>query len=259
MSWVLVLVTDRAYVDRYRYTLEAARGIGKWDRHIVCLAGPDIADDPGFMALNLKHGVEIKKFPEIDTTALMAKIGTPFAKGLGNEYRKRFQYHKFHLFDPWFQQWDYVFYLDCGLHIYGNLNRFTKFKYTPGLYYAHCDNYPRFKTCLRDQFEPREPYISRLEASINLDHQGFQTTVQIFHTDLLASDMDIKAELIGLMNKYPIALTNDQPITNILFNGIMNCWRWLPIWDSEGYLYDYFGRFEPAKNYVMTKDLAQNM
>ena len=256
-SWTLVFVTDRAYVDRYRYTLEAARGVGKWDRDIVCLAGPDIANDPDFVALNQRHGVEIKKFPEIDTTALMSKIGTPFTKGLGNEYRKRFQYHKFHVFDDWFRKWDYVFYLDCGLHIHGDLNRFTRFEYTPGYYYAHCDNYPRFKTCLRDQFEPREPYISELAAKINLDHYAFQTTVQIFHTQLLAGAA--KDRLIEIMEDYPIALTNDQPITNILFNSLWNCWRWLPIRDKEGCLYDYFPRFEDADKYVMVKDNSRNI
>ena len=94
-------------------------------------------------------------------------------------------------------------------------------------------------------------------ASIDLDHQAFQTTVQIFHTDLLENN--IKGHLIELMETYPIALTNDQPIANILFNGLLNCWRWLPIRDKEGCLYDYFPRFEDADKYVMVKDNSRNI
>jgi hypothetical protein len=32
-----------------------------------------------------------------------------------------FQYHKLHLFNTFFKQWDYIFYLDCGITIFSNI------------------------------------------------------------------------------------------------------------------------------------------
>lgn len=157
-------------------------------------------------------------------------------------------HQKYRLFDPYFKAWTHVFYIDVGMHIIGNLNRFKAWPYEIGKLYAHSDKYPKHVSATSSSRGSRI-FPNWLPPLIWRDH--FQTTCLIFETRLIQDDT--VQRLKDLMLEYPIAITNEQAIMNILFNGLEDRWARLPIRDDHGLLYDYFARWDPVDSYVMLK------
>ena len=58
---------------------------------------------------------------------------------------------KFYIMDVWFKQWDYVFYLDAGMHIFNPISRIQNVVISQKHVYAHSDSYPTFEWKLRVQ------------------------------------------------------------------------------------------------------------
>jgi lipopolysaccharide biosynthesis glycosyltransferase len=166
---------------------------------------------------------------------------------------KLIQYLKFHTFDPWFKQWDVVFYVDAGVEVYGDLNRMKAACDPSGVFYAHSNGYPEYSTfgTLRGQFEPilDSTVADVLENSYDLNKDSFQSTIMIFDTSLIKNST--LSSLYTLLDLYPIANRNDQGILNLYF---YNSWTQLPVRDEQGWLYDFLERDSYMKtDYLILK------
>jgi hypothetical protein len=231
MSWVLVLVCDENYFGKYQKTARQIREQGKWEDDIVCLPSTSLEENQDFKNLNLQLKIETKVWSLVPINE---------DKKLND---KLFQYHKFHVFQTYFKKWDYVFYIDVGMEIIGDLNRFKKLFYQKERIYAHSDSYPTYQWNLARQFS---------NMIDNGDCNYFQTTMFIFHTSLLENNT--VSDLVDLTNKLPLNIRNDQGVIAYYYCLEKPRWTQIQICDEKGFLYDYLPRpgFQ-AENYVMVK------
>ena len=153
---------------------------------------------------------------------------------------KLFQYHKFYLFTPFFKQWSYVFYIDCGAKIYDNIQPVLDCA-TPGTIVAHSDAYPTYQWKLKDQFLEGISEIIR-----NNDY--FQSTIMLYSTDII-DGTNTFSKLCELTALYPHCRTNDQGILNLAF---ANQWKQIPLVHEKKYIYDFYVRHDNMP-YIMTK------
>jgi lipopolysaccharide biosynthesis glycosyltransferase len=151
-----------------------------------------------------------------------------------------FQYHKFHLFTPFFKQWRYVFYIDCGAKIYNNIAPILQTA-TPDTLLAHSDAYPTYQWKLSCQF------LEKIDLDLDLDTDYFQSTIMLFDTNIIEDNTF--QQLYKLTEKYPVSTTNDQGILNLYFK---KKWKQIPIGDETTYYYDFNIR-NSDKPYIMTK------
>jgi len=257
--WVLVFVCNAKYMTRCVHTIESCRSVGDWTDDIVVLVDStvDITDPMvkgRFEALECQIRCVENKAP-LETIRSMWK---PY-KGHFNRdpvCKKLVQYIKFHIFDEWFKQWDTVFYIDSGAHIYGDLNRMKRACEPKGVLYAHSNGYPSYLTnaYVRGQFDMflDEMIAKELDAEFPLDIDSFQSTVMIFDTSLITPSM--VDELFELTHRFPLANRNDQGILNLYFHCARSLWKQIPLQDEEGLLYDFHQRDGRAKvEYLMLK------
>lgn len=246
-KFCVAFVCNFRYLNKFYDTCNALINVGEYTGPIVLLVGSDI----NVKELRKQHF--FSKYPQIlihqepDLTfsnATIDLINTANAKCDKFGY-KLFQYHKFYLFTPFFKQWSYVFYIDCGAKIYDNIAPILA-QATPNTLVAHSDAYPTYKWKLKDQFIGSIP-----EALQNLDY--FQSTIMLYSTNLIDGDNTLHS-LCNLVEKYPHSKTNDQGIINLQF---IHVWKQIDICDNKKYLYDFNVR-HTDKPYIMTKYFVFN-
>jgi hypothetical protein len=232
MSWVLVLVCDENYFGKYVRTASQVRIQGKWVDDIICLPSFGLAEHQGFKNLNSQLKITCEVLPLVAIDEDKKKNG------------KLFQFHKYHVFSSLFKKWDYLFYLDVGMEIIGDLNRFKKLAYEKDKIYAHSDSYPTYRTKLPGQFTKPIPDCPQCDY--------FQTTMFIYHTSL--TEDNTVTDLVELTNKLPLSGTNDQGVIAYYYCVQKPKWTQIPINDDQGFLYDYMPRMgRIMRQYLMLK------
>jgi hypothetical protein len=248
----VVLMTDKNYINKCIKTISDIQGVGNYKGTIILLSSPDI---PDYVFDGLQN-VLIKRFDLIDIEYLLSKIKErPYIKpNDGRHFTKTFQWHKIHLFDEYFKQWKYVFYIDAGVTIFKDINVFFELAKENTLL-AHSDNYPTYEWDLSHQFDTN--YLEKYEElhnRINLHRDSFQTSIMLYDTTVIKKDT--KQELIKLMNEYPICRNNEQSLFNIYFNGIYHIWRPINTAYKGKLLYDYIKRYNHTiYDYTMLKSI----
>ena len=233
----VAFVCNFRYLDKFFETCNALIYVGEYSGPIVLLVGDDI-NVRALKALPFfaKHPqILIHHEPDIALNAINT-INATNAKCDKFGY-KLFQYHKFYLFTPFFKQWDYVFYIDCGAKIYDCIAPILACA-KPGVLVAHSDAYPTYNWKLKDQF------LSSI--SYNIDY--FQTTIMLYSTEIIDGYATFK-NLCSLTEKHPDCRTNDQGIINLAFIGK---WSQIPFGNERKYYYDFCVRHND-KPYIMTK------
>lgn len=258
-KWTLVLLCDNFYLTRCLDTISSCRQIGSWEDDIVMLVDPTVnLEDPFLKSQAKLLQIQIRQLPPLDTSISEVIHSAWSSKKSQPHYHevtsKLVQYLKFYLFDPWFKQWDAVFYIDAGMRIYGDLNRMKAACIPePGFLYVHSNGYPNYDTpgTLRRQFDMSldESITEQLESHYDLNLDSFQSTTIIFNTASI-EDSTI-SDLFALTRAFPVANRNDQGILNLYFYGR---WKQLPLRDAEGWLYDFLERNGHQKvEYLMLK------
>jgi hypothetical protein len=246
----IVLMTDKNYIHKCIKTIYDIKSIGGYKGTIIILPSPDVPDS----AFDGIPNILIKRFDLIDIEYLLSKLKEkPFVKpNDGRHLNKTFQWHKIHLFDEYFNQWKYVFYIDAGMTIFKDINIFFELAKENTLL-AHSDNYPTYEWDLSSQFDTNYPdKYQELHKRINLHRDGFQTTIMLYDTNII--EKTTKQELIKIMNEYPICRTNEQALFNIYFNGIYHLWRPINTSYKGKLLYDYIKRWNyMIYDYTMLK------
>jgi len=248
-SFCVAFVCNFRYLDKFFDTCKSLIDVGEYDGPIVLIVGNDINVD----ALN-KHPfikthnrILVKYFPDVvfckEVSAKIDKTNTQ----CGKFGYKLFQYHKYHLFTPFFKQWRYVFYIDCGAKIYNNIAPILQTA-TPDTLLAHSDAYPTYQWKLSCQFLD-------LNSDFDLTTDYFQSTIMLFDTSIIEDDTF--QQLYELTEKYPVSTTNDQGILNLYFNCIKKKWKQIPMENNSTYFYDFNVR-NADKPYIMTKYFVFN-
>ena len=118
MSCAVVFVCNFRYLDKFVSTCSNLIEIGDYRGPIVLVVGDDLptVDSHPFILEHARQ-IQVRHCPDItfsqDAYAEIQKTNI----ACGKSGFKLFQYHKFHIFTPFFKQWE-RFYVDCGAKVY---------------------------------------------------------------------------------------------------------------------------------------------
>lgn len=167
MSTVFVTLCDSGYFYRARQTIKDLRTRGAWLGDIVLIT-VDFTPDADFLASN---NVRAVSFPRFDMTAYVEKIrATPFTRPTddGRELKKVVQWEKLHTFEPYFNKWERVIWLDAGLRILDNVKYILEVDWR-GKFVCHDDTHERshrFSAAL--QIEKHPTVLAELQTNYNV-------------------------------------------------------------------------------------------
>ena len=246
MNICVVFVCNKNYLQKFSNTLHLLRINGQYNGEVVLIIGDDLKEQE--TELKNKYNIKVKYFPDII-------FDKEFINNFNSLNRsahwkiKKFQYHKFYLFDVYFKQWDFIFYLDCGINIFRPIQPILDSKKKNKLL-AHNDAYPTYIWKLSNQFDNNHHLFKKLEKEYNLNINYFQTTIMLYDTKII--NENTYYDLFKLANKYPISRTNDQGIIALFYTTINKKWEQIKMQDDTQYYYDYMKR-NNNKPYIMHK------
>jgi len=250
MDFCVVFLCNKAYFNKFIYTCEQLITTGKYSGNICLVVGDDLHGDELLESdIITKNNIIIKYFPNIQFSPefvdIQRKINRP-----PHWFNKQFQFHKLHLFDTFFKQWNYILYLDCGITIFSDISPIINEK-TENTLLAHSDAYPSFEWKLRNQFdETNAEYYTKLNNTYNLNIDYFQTTMMLYDTRII-NDYTY-GNLLKLLEEYPISITNDQGIIALYFTNLESVFKQIKTYNEHTYFYDYLSRNGNNK-YIMLK------
>ena len=265
-STAVVLITDQRYFKKAEQTIIDLRTIGKWHETIVLVT----IDFDLTQTFKQYYDIINVRFPEIDKSYLINKIGSPFPGGDGREFTKINQWEKFHIFDTYFKKWSRIIYFDAGHRIFDSVDYLLELDYKGCILVPNdAGNYNNPTKIFRDQISDRdENLVSELLDEFGKDilkSQYFLNCIWIYDTSIL--DIVTKEELINTMNKYPLCKTNEMVVMNLLFHFKYKLWKEFPKYASnKKILFDWCELNSPSKTtwrdycfikYPVSFDLAQ--
>lgn len=237
-DYCTVLLTNDAYFERMLHTLS---GILQFvcSSDIVIVIGDDLRESTKLSHPLLRHEkVKIQYFPDI-------KFSDNFNNKFNTLHRthwtekfltKKFQYHKFNIFNQYFKQWKFILYIDSGATIFSSIDRMFNAR-RDDKFCAHSDGYPNNPWFLKRQFDDTDSLFSELANTYNLEIDYPQTTIKLFDTNLI--EENTFNEIYDLAEKWPISLTNDQGILALYFTAIKNKWEQIQLGDEDYWYYDF--------------------
>ena len=247
-----VFLCDKAYFSKFIYTCNQLITNGKYKGNICLVVGDDLHNNELLNCDTIKNNnIIVKHFPNIsfsnDFLDIQRKMIRP-----SHWFKKLFQFHKLHLFNTFFKQWDYIFYLDCGITIFSDISPMLN-EITENTLLAHSDAYPTYEWKLHNQFDKNNiEYFSTLNNTYNLNNDYFQTTIMLYDTKIIRDDTYNK--LLNLLIEYPISVTNDQGIIALYFTNIEPLFKQIKTHNEFIHFYDYLSRYNNNK-YIMLKSI----
>ena len=148
----VVFVCNKVYFDKFIYTCNQLLTNGKYKGNICLVIGDDLLYDELLDCDIIKNNnIIIKHFPDIKFLNDFLIINNTIYTD-GRHLTKKFQWHKLHLFNTFFKQWNYIFYLDCGTTIFSDILPIIN-EITENTLLAHSDAYPYYEWKLHTQFD----------------------------------------------------------------------------------------------------------
>jgi len=245
-----VFVTNGIYFDLFKNTCLQLITNGKYTGDITLIIGDDLElNDCLQDEFILNFNINVVKFANIKFTeginALLESVNDD-----GRCRIKKFQWHKFHLFNEYFKKWNYIFYIDCGMKIYRDISPMINCAKS-GKLLAQSDAYPTYIWKLRDQFDStKEDTYNQLQTDYNINIDYFQTGILLYDTNIISDKLI--TNLYNLAIKYPITLTNEQAIMALYFTNLEPIWEQIQLGNNETFFYRY-GRDDLNQNYIITK------
>jgi hypothetical protein len=216
----LVTYTDIKYYPRAQKTINDIRTKGQFTGPIVVMTDGLFKIDNEYIT---KMNLTIKEYPDIDISSLLEYIKQhPFNNSDGREFTKTKQWNKLYVFDEYFKQWDYIFFVDAGLRIFDKISYFYP-QFNANSITALDDGHPEFVKKFHTQIELSNiPVVEKLKEIYDINSSYFLNCMFIFDTTLI--EPDTLQNMIEMMNEYPICKTNEMAIMNIYFRK-----NWTPL------------------------------
>lgn len=195
---VLVVVADENYLNHAKYLFQNIKTVGKWKGDLCLLTPSNISNDDKL--LFNKHNISVVHVED-----------------------KSF-YNKFYIFHEFFKKWDKVFYLDCDIFVFKDLNYIYDINIEEGKIYASIDNEFLYNhICQGWDSKSKEMVLNNLESRFdNLYKKAFNTGVLLFNTSLInkntVSDLIRMKQEMELINNHTNQNGTDQPIINLYFD-----------------------------------------
>jgi hypothetical protein len=253
MSVCVVFFCNKPFLDKFFFSCNQLITNGKYNGDICLFIGDDlnnsnITEHPFIQ----KNKIIIKYFPEIKFTENFLKCREEFTKNAPRKW-PLFMFNKLNVFNLYFKNWNYILYLDCGMHIFNDINPLINLK-EENKFLANRDGIDGedvdenlFRTLnnenklgnamkLHAQFFKNEPYYSKLKANYDVYKNAPQATMFLFDTNIIKNDT--LSNLINLAHQYPILKTGDQPLIALYFTQIKPCWKQLKRKINNIYTYD---------------------
>lgn len=250
MSICVVFLCNKNYLNKFLKSYNELITNGNYKGDVLLIIGDDLTENE-IKKLNLN--IYIKKFPNIIFPNEIEKQMESVRKLYDDRaIKKKFQWHKLHLFNIYLKKWEYILYLDCGINIYSDISKIIDEKEKNRLV-AHSDTYPTYVKKLKDQFDVNKDLFNKLNNTFNLNVDHFQTTIMLYDTDIIKENTFTK--LYELSKLIPISLTNEQAIMSLYFILIKPKWKKLNIEKKENeILYDLIVRNKNKnKNHILLK------
>lgn len=245
-----VLLTNDSFFDRLIQTLSDLLSY-EYIGDICVVIGDDLVNSGKLDHPLLKsNNVTVKHFPDIIFTE---EFNNKFNSIPREDFwrHKKFQYHKLNLFNTFFKQWDYIFYIDSGMKIYSSIMPIINAR-KAGKFLAHSDTYPDNTWTLEVQFIKEDPIYSELSTKYNFSIDYPQTTIMLYDTSII--DGRTFTDLVELAEEYKISKTNDQGIIALYYTNIKPLWEQIQMEDENTWFYDYELRSNKVnKPHIMLK------
>ena len=236
----VVFLCNKLYFNKFINTCQQLITKGKYKGDICLVIGDDLNNDKLLDCDFIKaNNIIIKYFPDIQFTSKFIDIQKNMIRPR-HWFRKLFQFHKLHLFNTYFKQWNYIFYLDCGIKIFSNISPMIN-EVTENTLLAHSDAYPTYKWKLHNQFDKTNTeYFTKLNNTYNLNIDYFQTTIMLYDTNIITDNT--YNNLLNLLKECPISKTNDQGIIALYFTNIEPLFKQIKTHNEHTNFYDYLPR-----------------
>jgi hypothetical protein len=246
----VVFVCDKNYFNKFVTTCSQLIHSGKYNGNICLVVGDDLHNDEMLECEFIKkNNIIIKHFPNIQFSNEFIEVNNKINSD-GRNIKKKFQWHKLHLFNVFFKQWNYMFYLDCGMNIYHDISPILD-EVTENTLLAHSDAYPLYEWKLHVQFDKDNiDYFGKLNNKYNLNIDYFQTGMMLYDTRIIENDT--YDNLLQLSHEYPISRTNEQGIIALYFTNVKPLFKQIKTHDEYTYFYDCVSRNKNNK-YIMLK------
>ena len=173
----------------------------------------------------------------------------------GRNKTKQFQWHKFYLFNEFFKNWNFIFYLDINMKIRNNINELLKLASKDTLF-APYDAFPNLDWKLKSQFDTENPLYDELKQKYDLENpKYFQTGILFFDTGIIRKNTFKR--LSELTETYPISKNNEQGIMNLYFLYDFPVFKRLPENVQSKKTYSYW-KLENIDSIITKKDIYQD-
>ena len=247
----IAVVGDFNFLRKYLYSfVKQVRNIGKYKGEILIITS--LFTPTFFFKLVLRDkNIKIYRFKKIKfsrrANEALNNINIP---GKPNRHKtKNFQWHKFHLFDEKLKKWDQIFYIDINMNIHFDIEPILKLNPENKLF-ARADSYPKYEKDLSSQFFKESMFYEKLNNNYDLSRKDyFQTGVMFYDTKIIKCDT--KDNLIKLVEKFPISITNEQGIMNLHFGLDEKNYQELDI--NVGNYITYFYWMKKSEKIIITK------
>lgn len=248
----IVFVSDKAYFNKFINTCNQLINHGKYNGNICLVVGDDLNNDAVLDCDFIKdNNIITKYFPNIQFSNDFLIVNND-VKTDGRNLTKKFQWHKLHLFNTFFKQWNYIFYIDCGITIFSDISPIIN-EATENTLLAHSDAYPTYEWKLHTQFcTNNTDLFTKLNNKYNLNIDYFQTTLMLYDTKIIQDDT--YDNLLKLSMEYPISRTNEQGIMSLYFTNVQPLFKQIKTHNEYIYFYDYVSRNKDNK-YIILKSI----
>lgn len=202
MKKVLVLISDKNYLDHSKSLFYAAKTVGNW-KGDMCLIANGVSDD---LLLDFKKfGVEI------------------IHKKIDNYY-----YANYFIFDTYMKKWDYLVYMDCDFTIFGDLNE-TVSENIKNMPLLSVDIEPfsiHEYFCQGWDLDKKTESLLELNKKYDLNKRGFNAGFMEFNTSIIKentlTDLLELSDNLQSINNHTSDKGSDQPIFNLYFIDDLN-------------------------------------